>query len=253
MATPPPKKSVTREDAPGAPEWVDRLLAPLNAFMVPTAAALAQGLTFRENFAGEVRTVEVTPPDDWVPLTLANSWTRNASYVAPAYRQTMDGTVVMRGVLTRSSAPALASSVVTNLPAPDGTQPVVVVSDAGLAMADVSGTASGTLAYYAGGIVRFTLSGVRYTAANRAPVRWEDPVDVKLGTAQTPFPGKPGSVLVVGVHQKNDTAAPVVVTGLDWSPVNLERQKSAPGVRIHRVWGLSPNVTYTLRLLILPE
>lgn len=194
---------------------------------------------------GRVYSLSVTAPDDWVPLTTANGWTPNASYVNPAYRQRVDGEVVVRGVLQRNIAPAVGSAVLANLPAPDGTQPVVVTSDSGLAMADVSGTTSGTLTYYAGGIVRFSLSGVRYTAFNRTPPEWPSASQVRVRLGPD-FPGEPQAVEVrdavtsAGVHLGPCSCV--------WSATRDDGQWL---VTLRRVNGLTPLAAYTLSLAIL--
>lgn len=259
MAPPPPKKTVTREDAPGAPEWVERLVAPINAFMMPTAAALSRGLTYRENFAGEVKTVEVTPPEDWTEIPLGPGWSYHgdsAFSAGRAYiRKGVGGEVETRGLVRRTSGSAgLMVSYAATGPYSPGTgnaqfrstrandaDASVVIDPVGIYLR--TGSAASWV----------SLDGFRWQAADRKPPRWEAPVDVRLGTEQTPFPGRPGSVHVLDVRQKGFVLNPTVITGLDWTAVNLEKQKNAPGVRLHRVWGLAPGTTYTLRLLILPE
>lgn len=259
MAAPPPKKTVTREDAPGAPEWVDRLVAPINAFMMPTAAALARGLTFRENFSGEVKTVEVTPPEDWELAPLGTGW---AYHGDPAFsggsayvRKGITGEVETRGLVRRTSGSATLIVPYAN--------PGTYTPGSGNAQfrptrandADASVVIEPIGIYFRTGSAAswVSLDGLRWQAADRRPPRWATPVDVRLGTEQTPFPGRPGAVFLLDARQKGAVGTPVVVTGLDWGAINLEKQRNAPGVRLHRVWGLSPGITYTLRLLILPE
>lgn len=257
MAPPPPKRLLSKEDAPGAPEWLERLLGPLNAFINPAATALGQGLTFRENFAGEVRTVDVLCPDDWVLLApfLTNGWAvnTNAGRPAAAIRKALDGTVSLRGTLARAAgAPAAGSSILT-WPSgyePDGRRTYGFATNTGLGAAEAT---TGNLLYFSGGVATYPLDEMRYAAANGTPVRWATPVDVKLGTAQRPFPGRPGSVQVLRATVQGNLTAPAVVTALDAEFINLERAKASPGVRIHRVWGLVPGVRYTLTILVLPE
>lgn len=260
MAAPPPKKAMTREDVPGAPEWVDRLMAPLNAFMTPVGAALARGLTFRENFAGEVKTVEVTPPDDWVPFGATGDvrygpgWEQfpASTFETPAWRKAVHGKVRLRGIIRKPTPAAVAGeTMLSGLPGAHG-QGRHAVDMAG-AYGFVESTLDGRIVFGAGNQGLVSLADIEYEASDRTPPRWAKPVDVRLGTEQTPYPGRPGSVFILDVRQKSIPTTPVVVTGLDWGAVNLEKQRSAPGVRLYRVWGLTPGTTYTLRLLILPE
>lgn len=256
MATPPQRRLLSTSDVPGAPDWLERLLIPLNKVLVPMSAALAQGLTFGENFAGEVREVTLTAPDDWIPLApyLTNSWQVNTTSDRPAaaIRKSLDGSVMLRGTLKRTGAPASGSNVFTwpSGYAPEGRQTFGFATDTGLGAAEATSTA---YLYYAGGTATYPLDEIRFTAADRTPPRWATPVDVKLGQPQRPFQGKAGQVVVLGARQASDVTLPAVVSGIDWVPFNLEKQKSAPGVRIHRVWGLTPGVQYRLTLLVLPE
>lgn len=258
MAPPPPKKTVTREDAPGAPEWVERLVAPINAFMSPTAAALARGLTFRENFAGEVKTVEVTPPEDWEAVTFA----AGSGFLSPIgpnrqleVRKTQDGTVKARGVFGPTGGAPVAGTLISALSAAlvsDEREIFPVYTEAPSSIGSLSISSTG-LRFESGNAGAIAVTGLEWMAADRRPPRWATPVDVRLGTEQTPFPGRPGAVHILDAREKGFVLNPVVITGLDWVAINMEKQKNAPGVRLHRVWGLSPGITYTLRLLILPE
>lgn len=55
MATLPTIKQVTREDLREAPDWIERLLNPLNQFMASVYQALNGALTFGTNIRGSVR------------------------------------------------------------------------------------------------------------------------------------------------------------------------------------------------------
>lgn len=59
MAALPDVKRISREDIPGAPDWIDRLLEPLNRFLDTVYGALNRGLTFRENFLSQTQNVQI--------------------------------------------------------------------------------------------------------------------------------------------------------------------------------------------------
>jgi hypothetical protein len=52
-------RALAKEELPEAP-WISKLLDPLNRFLLSVRAALANGLTFADNFNAEIRTIEVT-------------------------------------------------------------------------------------------------------------------------------------------------------------------------------------------------
>jgi hypothetical protein len=52
-------RALAKEELPEAP-WISKLLDPLNRFLLSVRAALANGLTFADNFNAEVRTIDVT-------------------------------------------------------------------------------------------------------------------------------------------------------------------------------------------------
>lgn len=255
MAAPPTRRKLTTDDVPGAPDWLERLLVALNGVLVPVSGGLANGLTFGENFAGEVREVTLTPENDWLPLAgyTANGWTEDTSGGrAPlGCRKTADGKVYLRGAATHAPGPTPGAAVLTwpNGYAPAYTHSFGTATSTGFGGIDA---AAAGLLYYTGGTV-LPVDEITFDAADRTPPRWAAPVDVKLGQPQRPFPGKAGQVLVLGARQAADATLPAVVTGLDWTPLNLEKQKAAPAIRIHRVWGLAPGVKYLLTLLVLPE
>lgn len=257
MAAPPPKRLISTDEIQDAPSWIEKVVSPINAFLKATSAALDRGLTLRENFAGEVRVVEVTPPEDWVTPTLSTGWSAVTDAPTLAYRKLLDGTVEVRGRATRGSAPTVQDPII---PIPVGWEPEgrevfdCYATVAGTYTPAVMTCHTGALRWLTGGYTNMSLSGdVAWTASDRTPPRWATPVDVKLGTEQAPFPGRPGFVTVLRCKQKRDASLPAPVAHLDWEPVNLERQKSAPGLRIHRVWGLEPGITYLITLHVAPE
>lgn len=263
MAPPPPKRLLSKEDAPGAPEWLERLLGPLNAFINPAATALGQGLTFRENFAGEVRTVDVLCPEEWVAVSdeasgLGAGWSVNITTSASprllSYRKTQDGMVEVRGRVTFSTGTPTGANPIINFPNAGWLPDRREVFDAFSTTPAILSAFGTSLKWESGGFTNISTSGdVFWMASDRSPPRWATPVDVKLGTAQHPFPGRPGSVQVLRATVQGNLTAPAVVTALDAEFINLERAKASPGVRIHRVWGLVPGMRYTLTILVLPE
>lgn len=265
MASPPPKRLIVADDIPGAPEWLEKFSAPINAFIKATAGALDRGVTFGQQFAGEVKTVTLTPPDDWYSLTssdMRNSWqlypsnaSPNASYTL-AVRKELDGTVEVRGLANPPTTTATGVAFAW----PDGYAPhqeeifglrgelQSVEARAKSTGADV--TARGPFATGTPSQGWVSFSGMRFMAANRTPPRWAAPIDVRLGTPDRPFPGRPAHVLVLNCQQVQAPTAPSMVRALDWTATTVE--KTTPAVRIHRVWGLLPGVAYSLTLGIFP-
>lgn len=264
MATPPPKKTLTLEDVPGAPGWLEKLLGPLNTALRASAEALERGLTFRENFSGEVRQVDVTPPEEWFTPTLALGWSSSVSGTDPqpfSLRKTFSGKVEARGRLdwtsggTPSSAQLISS--LASMYAPSHREVFDIYGfDSALAYkpSTVSINAAGEIRWEtpSGGFRNMSFSGdVWWTAADSSPPRWASPLEVRLGTPQQRFVGRPGAVLCLSARRKQSPDKGAVVSAIDWSPLPGERGEM--GIRIHRVWGLAPGVGYTLTLLVLPE
>lgn len=267
MAAPPPKRRIEASDIPGAPDWLGGLLGPVNGFIRSVAAALEHGLTRKENFSGEVRTLTFTTPDDWVPLTasdMRNSWQLYPSNAAPtlayrlAVRKSLRGEVEVRGL----AIPPAVGTLGVAFAWPEGYAPYqeeifalrgeqqVVEVRAKTTGADVTARVLDAGAPPQGWV---SFSGMRFDTADRTPPRWEKPLDVKLGTEQRPFPGKVGSVEVLSCQQQGALTAPAVIVAIDWTPLVTDTRKGTPGVRIHRVWGLLPNTAYTLTIFIAPE
>lgn len=55
----PTIKRITREDLLDAPEWVDRLLYPLNLFLNTLYSGLNHGLTFKENIQSQTQSFQL--------------------------------------------------------------------------------------------------------------------------------------------------------------------------------------------------
>lgn len=77
MAAIPPVRRLSTEDFPEQAKWIDKLLGPINAYMEQTTTALNRGLTIGDNFAGQVRTVEL---NGTFPVKLA--WSLSSRPVA---------------------------------------------------------------------------------------------------------------------------------------------------------------------------
>lgn len=259
MAAPPSKRIISTEDVANAPPWLERVVSPVNGFIKAVSGALDRGLTLRENFAGEVRVVEVTPPDDWRYLTnadLINGWTLYPNPFRLSVRKTLDGEVQVRGLAVPGAIGSGGAGRLFEWPegyAPE--QPEIWNAQSSTGWAETYATEQGmeVTRLETGGATWVSFSDFRFMALDRTPPRWAAPVDVKLGTEQVQFPGRPGTVTVLKCKQKRDASLPAPVAHIDWEPVNLERQKSAPGIRIHRVWGLEPGITYLLTLHVTPE
>jgi hypothetical protein len=85
MAKIPPLRRISAEDFKEQSDWIDNLLAPVNDYFERSTSALNRALTINDNFAGEIRTVDV---DGRFPIKIA--WTlgvRPASvFVGNVYR-----------------------------------------------------------------------------------------------------------------------------------------------------------------------
>ncbi len=256
MARPPSKASIEQSDLPNLPE-VEKLGRLLNPFTDSVRAALDRGLTYADNFRGEVREVTLTCPDDWVPLApyLLNGWTVSSSGDRPTagIRKLLDGSVVLRGALTRGAgAPAAGSGIFSWPPGygPVGRHTFGFATDSGLGGAESTTT---SYLYYSGGVVLYPLDEVRFTSSDRTPPRWATSVDLRLGSSVRPFQGRPGHVSVLHARAANSPACTPVQRLPDWEPVLIGDDKNLHGVRLHRIWGLLPGVKYTISLLVLPE
>ena len=60
MAALPPIRRLTREDFPGAPDWIDRLLYPINSFFDSVYTALNKTLTFADNITSQTEKIVLT-------------------------------------------------------------------------------------------------------------------------------------------------------------------------------------------------
>jgi len=68
MAQVPSKRRLVIEDFKSQISWIDKLIQPVNEYMESTTAALNKAQTIRDNFAGDIQTVELD--GNW-PVKLA--------------------------------------------------------------------------------------------------------------------------------------------------------------------------------------
>lgn len=59
MAQVPSKRRLVIEDFKSQISWIDKLIQPINEYMESTTSALNKALTIRDNFMGDIRTVEL--------------------------------------------------------------------------------------------------------------------------------------------------------------------------------------------------
>lgn len=238
MAKPPSLRSIDVATLPGLPEG-DKLLESLNPFMGQVGAAFAQGLTFRENFACEVKDVQVEAPDDWTPVAFEGAWDNlGAPWETCAWRKDEAGVVRLRGVAAGGAAP----SAVLTLPA--HCAPAAAVSlpaNGNNAFASLEVTAAGTVNLVAGA-PGVSLRG-HFEAADRTPPAWPSPLKLALDAR---FPGKPTGLLVLNAREKS--GAGVGGVSADWEPAVVDGRQ---GVKVRRFSGLAPGRKYTLSLLVL--
>lgn len=250
MAAPPPETRIEVEDVEGL-RRPERLLEPLNDFLAATHKGLTKGLTLAENFAGEVRTLTLTPPDEWVPLTFGVGWSQwvDDAYAPCAVRVAPDlGTVELRGV-AQNGGSGLAN--VAQVPAeyrPSHTLLLPAVADEAATVAYVR---SDEWVRYQGSapVTWLNLHGLRWPLAGPVPP-WTKPTTIALGER---FPGTPSAVLIlraVDVAARASVALPSVPA---WEPVDIDNggRTRRKGVRLTRVAGLASGREYELTVLVL--
>lgn len=263
MALLPSRTQLTTDDVPGAPSWIQPLLERINGFTGPVYDALSRGLTFDENFSGEVTDVLVTPPPEWVPLTLLGGFVLfgAAQFGAnAAVRCNELGDCEARGLI-KSNAAVPANTRLANLPPgfappPDGDRRCLIETGGSAGGIEVlpagAPMPTGALVYLWGNVGLMDLSGVRWRSG-AGPVNWPTPVDIALRQQPRRFPGKPGFVLPLGVSRVDGRPTMEMVTTVGWEPTLLDKKKGTPGLRISRLSGLTPGVQYRVTLLVLPE
>lgn len=250
MAPKLPKRLLESQDL----RTPQKLLEVLNPISESLSGALDKGLTLG-NLRHVLVTAEVTPPDEWVPLTLLDGATSyNPQYGVPAARWTPSGTeyrglVVTSGPNQGAPFARLATSQ-ARLSAPHVAILPAVADD--YASAAVEVWPDGSLYYSNGPVGWLSLWSVRHPCAAEPPL-WAKPVDVTLQPETQQDWGKPSVVLVVGATR--DDRVPCLPEALPaWeAPLLTEGRGKRRVLRIQRVGGLVPGVRHRVTLLALYE
>jgi hypothetical protein len=249
--------TIEPEEVPRLPDK-EALLEPLNRFMVQVAGALNGGLT-PGNFAVEERAVEVVAPEEWVLLgpSLLNGFTDTGATGADfAVRKTEGGQVYLRDVIKRAAGAPADGTVIAPLPpgyAPESTTYVLGFDTAGaIGTIRVATTDGGRLEFRSGNPTAFQSCIGSWLAADRTLPAWVKPVRVALGSAATPFPGRPKWVLVTAAVADDGSGVRVLpqVPSFSFTPAT---QQERALLSIPRINGLTPGVRYTLTLLVVAE
>jgi hypothetical protein len=237
-------RALAKEELPEAP-WISKLLDPLNRFLLSVRAALANGLTFADNFNAEVRTIDVVTRDEWLPLTLGAkyaAWTNPSFYQGASYRWTDDG-IELRGLVS-PLAGVTTADVVTTLPAalrPGRTRAFHVASSTANTIVAVGGEGSVLVTEGAAPVAGswISLDGVRFEAAgprtvNAAfPVKWKSKVRGKVT----------GISVLRCVEVIDRVEKPVLAAlGIDWA-------QDGENTIISGVTGLTGGKTYRLTVV----
>lgn len=244
-----PRKKLIPADVKSPPALMDAL----NPFIDAVGRTLDGGLVLG-NFRYIRVTMLITAPDEWVPLTLANSFVRypNAAFPVPAYKVWQEGPAVRartRGLLAHPGpAPSVGTPIATNIPTPKWQGRHAV--DASDAHGLVETLTNGTLTYGAGAVAAFSLEGVEYETT-AAPPMWETPAEAKLAGQDGADYGTPAFVYCVSAERK-DRRVVVPDSRPVWdSPVVQGKGKQERRLRIKRLGGLEPGVEHTVTLLCL--
>ena len=72
MAKLPEIKRLSKGDFPEAPEWINKLLGPLNSFFESVFLALNRNLSYAENFASQIKELTFTTASDY---EVNDTWT----------------------------------------------------------------------------------------------------------------------------------------------------------------------------------
>lgn len=259
MAAPPTISRLDQADLPNMPD-ADRLMRALNPFMGSTVSALARGLTFRENFACALKTLEVTAPDDWKPLDISTYGLtpQTDPSVIPERLPSakwLNGDVLLRGLAKHRATNIMGyAQAIAKLPAGLFGFGYQVTYYAGTASVLDSNGDTG-LIFIAGSsatpseVVSF--DGIRLTPRKgTAPPQWTAPVEF---TVPDGFPGKPGAVLVWRCEELGRGAPIEGVAVPGFQLVASRDDEKRQIIRLPRITGLTPTLKYRLTLLILPE
>jgi hypothetical protein len=254
MAKPPPRLLFSSDEVSATPEWFRPYADRFSGIAGGLHDALSHGLTLGENFMGEIVEVPVTPPDDWAPVTFGAGWAQwvNAAFPACALHKDEDGFVTARGLVDNTGTGDFLFTFTPNSQYSPGKYEILT-SNAFMEHGTVIARPDG-LMWNSGRKDQWTsVSGLRWRAGDRTPVRWTKPVNVALGRGGRPFPGRPGSVMVLGLWRADGKTTTESITGLGWESYVVDRKAGTTGLRVFRVAGLTPSVAYVVSLLVLSE
>lgn len=235
----------------------DKLLYVLNPVLEALALALNAGLTL-ENVKHVAVSMLVTPPDEWIPLTLLNGATpySNPAFGAPAVRWTPSGTEY-RGLLNRPAAGA-STTPFARIPdgytglAPNVTTPfdclvtpyahgALEISPSGALVLQAPST------FPAGGWI--SLHGLHHAPTIPSPPLWAKPTEARLvGEAGLDY-GVPLFVVCTGATRKDrQLVTPDLVPVWDAPIVGTSRNQERR-LQIKRLGGLQAGVEHTVNFL----
>jgi len=234
-------KSILKEQLPGSPAWVEQLLTPLNTTLSDLGTSFGGGLSLVENFAADIREINITTPPAFVTVsTFAASWARysNLNFGPPGYGRT-GNTCFLQGLIT---AGAGAYSVPFTLPL--GYRPAayrLFWDPTGL---DVEIGSDGSVRIQTPVGASFVrLDICRWQTNEPFPVIAPYPIQIK-----TKLTARITGAVVLSVKEVNSAAT--LANGPVWADV----QDVGGGMaQLNYVHGLRPSTTYKLRLLFLTE
>lgn len=253
MAAPPRLKLLSAEAFadldPEVRKGVEKLIESLNPFLTATTNGLAKGLTFSENMAAVVKTVEFTMPDPWVYLEASdfdNSWAKYSDTYKPAYRIHDDGMVELRGAIKDGTLQTTAFTL------PAGYRPVAqrlctTFSNGGIGRVDIDTAGVVQIGYGPiGSNTHYALDDIQFTSLNPELVSKGAPFPLLVSCPE--LPGKPRIVLVGRCEDITDrgvSAGPCPT--ISWEPTVVGNKT---GVKITDAKGLVPNRKYRLTLVV---
>lgn len=272
MAAPPQLTSLSVEQAAGLSkeqrELYEKLGGVLNPYLNDSVGALDRGLTFAENFKGQIRTFEFTMPSDpddlrtaWTPVTFLNAWTNSGgSFQNVEYRRDAEGRVWFRGTMKR-----VATTYVVAFTLPAGFRPTAACRISPHVSAQTSGTTpSGVDVYASGDVAVFgysasadiSLDGCSVDTGTpsisttvRSALAAPFPLTVTLDRT---FPGTPRFHVQTLAEDITDTKAVTPVAGVSFS-FTPTTSGGSPAVVVTDVQGCVPLRKYRITALFLPQ
>jgi hypothetical protein len=244
MATPPRTTGLRKEDFPEAPEWLDKLLLPLNQHIQDVSNALSGGLT-SENSRQEVRPLTIRMPADmpaWTAPTLSGAWVVNGAPTAtPGYRMLPGGRVELRGQVKSGAAGALFTLPEGYRPEDEITFPAVCDNGGGAIINFVDVQADGAVTVSVAASVFLSMDGMSFQAGPVAAPA------TPFSASGWPYFLKPtvSPVKTLEVVQAVDVASDASTVG----PVYLDWRSTGDGhVKLLSAWGLQPGRSYKVTI-----